>query len=109
MIMKLALIIVAMAVTAVAAYFLGSKKDKTAFQFLTEDNGNFSLMRLVIFLFDLAFLFCMIYVAIIEKKLINPSWSLTALICFINLLKPIHKFFESNPEKIGEIVQILRK
>lgn len=106
--MKIYIIILAMVIIAIAAYFIGTKRDKNAFQFLTEDNGNFSLIRIVVLISNLAFLFVMIYIAIKEGKIFQPGWSLIAYMVFINLSKVLQKYFESNPEKINEIVQILK-
>ena len=107
--MNIYVMILALVITAVVAYFLGSKYGKFAFQFLTEDNGNFSLIRLVVLASNGAFLFVMIYIAIKKGEIFQPSWPLIAYMVFVNLSKVIQKYFESNPAKIGEIVQILRK
>lgn len=107
--MNIYIIILAMIIIAIAAYFIGTKRDKNAFQFLTEDNGNFSLIRLIVLVSNLAFLFVMIYIAIKEGTIFQPSWPLVAYMVFINLSKVLQKFIESNPEKINEILQTLRK
>ena len=74
--MNIYVIVLALIVVSFVAYFIGTKKDKTAFQFLTEDNGNFSLIRLVVLLSNLSFLFVMIYIAITKGILIDGAFNL---------------------------------
>lgn len=107
--MKPLYVIIAMTVIALVAYFLGMKKSKNAFQFLTEDNGNFSLIRLLAFLSFLAFWGLSAWQTIKTGTLPNPSWSMVVLLSLCLFAKVIQKYLESNPEKINEIIQVLRK
>ena len=101
--------IIATMLLALGAYFIGSKQSKHAFQFLTEDNGNFSLTRLIVLLSNGAFIFVFIYTAIKTGETIKPSWTLVSYMVFVNLMKVIQKYLESNPQTINEVIQILRK
>jgi len=107
--MNLYLLALAVFLLIIVAYFLGSKQSKQAFQFLTEDNGNFSITRLIVLLSNGAFLFVFIYMAIVHAKLIAPSWPLVVYLVFVNLLKVLQKHLESNPEMINSIIQAIRK
>lgn len=107
--MNIYLYFTATVLLAAAAYFIGSKQSKHAFQILCEDNGNFSLVRLIVLFSNIAFIFVFIAIALKTGKLINPSWTLIAWIAFVNLMKVIQKYFESNPEKINDIIQILKR
>ena len=107
--MNIYTIILAMIITAVIAYFVGTKTDKNAFQFLTEDNGNFSLIRLVVLLSNIAFLFALVFIVILTKRLPEPTWQMVVYMIFVNLLKVLQKWIEKNPEDLAEILKILRK